>query len=68
MWSGVGEVCGLLSRKKFATFVQPKNMRDYKWEEGTYFVTKKSFTEVVRTYSVHSNRKMKFVKNDKRKN
>ncbi|KAK2456761.1 hypothetical protein QL285_004100 [Trifolium repens] len=65
-----GEEGGLgivVCREKFATFVQPKNMRDYKWEEGTYFVTKKSFTEAVRTYSFHSNRKVKFVKNDKRR-
>ncbi|KAK2389970.1 hypothetical protein QL285_063522 [Trifolium repens] len=62
-----GESGEVVSRNKFATFVQPKNMRDYKWEEGTYFVTKKSFTEAVRTYSVHSNRKVKFVKNDKRR-
>jgi hypothetical protein len=62
-----GESGEVVSRNKFATFVQPKNMRDYKWEEGTYFVTKKSFTEAVRTYSVYSNRKVKFVKNDKRR-
>ncbi|KAK2354662.1 hypothetical protein QL285_092151 [Trifolium repens] len=62
-----GEVGEVVSRKKFATFVQPKNVRDYKWEEGTYFVTKKSFTEAVRTYSIHSNRMVKFVKNDKRR-
>ncbi|KAK2352199.1 hypothetical protein QL285_096512 [Trifolium repens] len=62
-----GELGEVVPREKFATFVQPKNMRDYKWEEGTYFVTKKSFTEAVRTYSVHSNRMVKFVKNDKRR-
>ncbi|WJX95115.1 hypothetical protein P8452_76472 [Trifolium repens] len=62
-----GELGEVVAREKFATFVQPKNMRDYKWEEGTYFVTKKSFTEAVRTYSVHSNRMVKFVKNDKRR-
>jgi hypothetical protein len=54
-------------KHKFPTFKQPENMRDYEWEAGTYFVSKKQFQDVVRTYAVHSGRDMKFRKSDKRR-
>lgn len=40
-------------------------MKDYKWEVGTYFVSKLVFMEAMRTYAVHSGRAIKFRKNDK---
>jgi len=55
------------SKLKFATFKKPENMRDYEWEVGTYFVSKKEFQDAVRTFAVHSGRDVKFDKNDKRR-
>ena len=55
------------SKHKFPTFKKPENMRDYEWEAGTYFVSKKQFQDAVRTYVVHSGRAMKFRKSDKRR-
>lgn len=52
---------------KFPTFKVLDNMRDYHWELGTYFVSKKAFQEAIRTYAVHSGRDLKFSKNDKRR-
>jgi hypothetical protein len=52
---------------KFPTFKMLDNMRDYHWELGTYFVSKKSFQDAIRTYAVHSGRDLKFRKNDKRR-
>jgi hypothetical protein len=54
-------------RVKFPTFKLLDNMRDYKWELGTYFVSKKAFQEAIRTYDIHSGRDLKFKKNDKRR-
>lgn len=55
------------SKLKFATFKKPENKRDYEWEVGTYFVSKKEFQDAVRTFVVHSGRNLKFLKNDKRR-
>jgi hypothetical protein len=52
-------------RAKFPTFKMPEKMKDYKWEVGTYFVSKLVFMEAMRTYAVHSGRAIKFRKNDK---
>jgi len=55
------------NKVKFPTFKLPKNMRDYEWEVGTYFVSKKAFQEGVRSYSVHDGRPIKFRKSDKKR-
>lgn len=55
------------ARKKFPTFKMPEKMRDYNWELGTYFKSKKDFQDGMRTYDVHSAREIKFDKNDKRR-
>jgi hypothetical protein len=60
----VGE---LMDGVKFPTFKMLKDMTDYKWEIGTYFATKKDFIDAIRTYSVHSGRKIAFYKNDGRR-
>jgi len=52
-------------KTKFPTFKLPDNMRDYKWEVGTYFLSKEDFQDAIRTYAVHSRRELKFIKNDK---
>jgi hypothetical protein len=57
----------IMSRAKFPTFEMPKKMVDYKWEVGTYFVTKEAFREAMTTYAVHSGKNIKFYKNDKRR-
>jgi hypothetical protein len=59
------EEYGRNKKKKFPTFKLPDNMRDYKWEVGTYFVSKHDFIYAMRTYAVHSGRELKFKKNDK---
>jgi len=51
----------------FGIFSQPKNIEDYNWEVGTYFTEKVHFTEAIRTYEVHSGRKLKISRNDKRR-
>jgi len=55
------------NKLKIATFKKPENMRDYEWEVGTYFLSKKEFQDIVRTFVVHSGRDVKFDKNDKRR-
>ena len=45
---------GRPEKTKFPTFKLPNNMRDYKWEIGTYFLSKKDFQHSIRTYVVHS--------------
>jgi hypothetical protein len=57
----------LMDGVKFPTFKMLKDMTDYKWETGTYFVSKKEFIDAIRTYSVHSGRKCAFYKNDGRR-
>jgi len=42
-------------------------MEDYNWEVGTYFTEKEHFTDAIRTYRVHSGRKLKIFRNDKRR-
>jgi len=42
-------------------------MVDYKWEVGTYFVSKKAFQEAMRTYAINFGRAIKFRKNDMRR-
>ena len=54
-------------RVKFSTFKLLDNMRDYKWDVGTYFVSKKAFQEAIRTYAIHSGRNLKFRKSDKKR-
>ena len=51
----------------FSIFSQPKNMEDYNWEVRTYFTEKEHFTDAIRTYGVHSGRKLKIFRNDKRR-
>jgi len=51
----------------FGMFMMPKSMADYKWEVRTYFLDKEHFRDAVRTYSIHSGRNIRFVKNDKRR-
>jgi hypothetical protein len=41
-------------KKKNPTFKQPDNMHDYKWEVGTFFLSKEQFKDACRTYAVHS--------------
>ncbi|GAU10197.1 hypothetical protein TSUD_418700, partial [Trifolium subterraneum] len=57
----------VMSAAKFPTFKLPKTMEDYKWEEGTYFISKQSFRQAIITYSVHSGRDCKIYKNDKKR-
>jgi hypothetical protein len=57
-----------VDKEKFPTFKLLKDMKDYKWELGTYFQTKEEFQEGMKTYSIHSNRGLRFKKNDKEKN
>jgi len=52
---------------KFPTFKLLDNMRDYYWELGTYFMSKKAFKEAIRTYAVYSGRDLKFRKDDNRR-
>ena len=54
-------------RVKLSTFKLLDNMRDYKWEVGTHFVSKKAFQEAIRTYAIYSRRNIRFRKNDKRR-
>jgi len=54
------------SKTKFSTFKMSDNMRDYKFEVGTYFVFKKEFQEGIRMYAIHSGRALMFKKNDQR--
>ncbi|WVZ26315.1 hypothetical protein V8G54_004859 [Vigna mungo] len=51
----------------FGTFVMQKSMSEYKWEVGTKFRDKNEFMEVVRSYAVHGERDLKFIKNDNRR-
>jgi len=51
----------------FGTFSMPKSMEDYNWEVGTYFAEKEEFTDAIRTYGLHSGRKLKIFRNDKRR-
>jgi hypothetical protein len=57
----------LVKKDKFPTFKMPKSMRDYKWEVGMYFACKKDFTNAIKCYSIHSQRAVKFKKNDKKR-
>jgi len=45
---------GRPKKTKFPTFKLPNNMRDYKWEVGIYFLSKKDFQHSIRTYVFHS--------------
>ncbi|WVZ03970.1 hypothetical protein V8G54_024776 [Vigna mungo] len=51
----------------FGIFSEPANMKEYKWQLGTYFPDKIDFTDAVRTYGIHNGRKLKIFKNDKRR-
>ncbi|MCI05234.1 hypothetical protein A2U01_0026284 [Trifolium medium] len=53
-----------VDKEKFPTFKLLHNMKDYKWELGTYFQSKEEFQQGMRTYAVHSNMNLKFKKND----
>jgi len=53
------------SKKKFPTFKLLESMFEYKWEVGTYFVSKREFQEGMRTYAVHNGKDLKFTKSDK---
>ena len=53
------------SKSNFPTFKLLDSMFEYKWEVGTYFVSKQQFQEGIRTYAVHNGKDIKFRKNDK---
>jgi len=53
------------SKSNFPTFKLIDSMFKYKWEIGTYFVSKQQFQEAIRTYVVHNGKDLKFRKNDK---
>ncbi|KAK2436909.1 hypothetical protein QL285_021871 [Trifolium repens] len=54
-----------VKKDKFPTFKLLKDMRDYKWEVGTYFACKEEFQYAIKCYSIQSARAVKFKKNDK---
>ncbi|WJX44619.1 hypothetical protein P8452_31569 [Trifolium repens] len=54
-----------VKKDKFPTFKFLKDMRDYKWEVGTYFACKEEFQYAIKCYSIQSARAVKFKKNDK---
>ncbi|WJX51834.1 hypothetical protein P8452_37998 [Trifolium repens] len=56
-----------VKKDKFPTFKLLKNMRDYKWEVGTYFACKQEFQNAIKCYSIQSARAVKFKKNDKKR-
>ncbi|WVZ20267.1 hypothetical protein V8G54_007589 [Vigna mungo] len=49
----------------FGIFSEPVNMKEYKWQLGTYFPDKIDFIDAIRTYGIHNGRKLKIFKNDK---
>ncbi|WVZ26613.1 hypothetical protein V8G54_005157 [Vigna mungo] len=51
----------------FPTFVMPKNMKDFKWEVGTYFAEKQEILDAIKSYALDNGRNIKFVKNDKQR-
>ncbi|WVZ22136.1 hypothetical protein V8G54_000680 [Vigna mungo] len=51
----------------FGIFSEPLNMKEYKWQLGTYFPDKVDFIDAIRTYGIHTGRKLKIFKNDKRR-
>ncbi|WVY89914.1 hypothetical protein V8G54_035428, partial [Vigna mungo] len=51
----------------FGIFSEPVNMKEYKWQLGTYFPDKIDFIDAIRTYGIHNGRKLKIFKNDKRR-
>ncbi|XP_014515645.1 uncharacterized protein LOC106773469 [Vigna radiata var. radiata] len=51
----------------FDTFTMPKRMVDFKWEVGTYFGQKVDILDAIKTYSLENGKKLKFIKNDKRR-
>ncbi|WVZ23366.1 hypothetical protein V8G54_001910 [Vigna mungo] len=50
----------------FSTFIQPKNMLDFNWEVGTYFVDKEDILDAIKSYAVENRKNLKLVKNDKK--
>ncbi|WVY93983.1 hypothetical protein V8G54_033071 [Vigna mungo] len=51
----------------FGVFSKPVNMKEYKWELGTYLPKKNDFIDAIMTYGIHNGRKLKISKNDKRR-
>ncbi|WVZ11151.1 hypothetical protein V8G54_015681 [Vigna mungo] len=51
----------------FVTFTMPKKMVDFKWEVGTYFGQKVDILDTIKTYALENGKKLKFIKNDKRR-
>ncbi|WVZ09778.1 hypothetical protein V8G54_014308 [Vigna mungo] len=51
--------------ENFATFTQPKNMVDFNWEVGTYFLNKEDILDAIKTYAMENGKNLKLVKNDK---
>ncbi|WVZ17013.1 hypothetical protein V8G54_009995 [Vigna mungo] len=51
----------------FVTFTMPKKMLDFKWEVGTYFGQKVDILDAIKTYTLENGKKLKFIKNDKKK-
>ncbi|XP_014499253.1 uncharacterized protein LOC106760318 [Vigna radiata var. radiata] len=51
----------------FVTFIMPKKMVDFKWEVGTYFGQKVDILDAIKTYALENGKKLKFIKNDKRR-
>ncbi|WVY93890.1 hypothetical protein V8G54_032978 [Vigna mungo] len=51
----------------FVKFCMPKTMVDYKWDLGTYFADKQDFLDAIKTYAVENGRKIRYLKNDKKR-
>ena len=51
----------------FPTFSMPKIMADYEWEVGTCFENKVEFINAIITYGVHSGKRLKITKNDRKR-
>ncbi|WVZ21087.1 hypothetical protein V8G54_008409 [Vigna mungo] len=51
----------------FATFTQPKNMVDFNWEVGTYFMNKEDILDAIKSYAMENGKNLKLVKNDKKR-
>ncbi|XP_017416406.1 uncharacterized protein LOC108327185 [Vigna angularis] len=45
----------------------PKNMLDFNWEVGTYFVDKEDILDAIKSYVVENGKNLKLVKNDKKR-
>ncbi|RYR33582.1 hypothetical protein Ahy_A10g048181 [Arachis hypogaea] len=53
--------------KNYSLHKQFKDIKEYKWQEGTLYVSRDKFKECATNYAVHTRRGLKFKKCDKRK-